>query len=582
MCSLFILSNFQVFLYNYRNQFSVIRAIGGSAKQAFKIVFIQATFINIIGQVIGFVISYISNKYLIQILNNKFSFKITSIYFSFPQAIIIALIAFIIIEIFMLIPAMKSSKILLLKITEKNEKIHKEGNIGKILGKMGVVVSLILVITEMYKLYRGENGILFGAIASIILIISIYMLFPYYIKSILEKLLPVFKLLAGNGVVVAIKSVISQIKKSIIIIISLSTIIIIAIFGESFLGAISKNSENFIKSQMPLEISITDRNETSSKLGNDFKNDLRKLDEVKNVITLSNISLVYFKGKDKLQSASFSLEDLDGLGKEGLIKEGAIPNNKEDLKSSAIISKEFANKQKLKVGDTIEIKKSENGKAIKEIDSNSGFQQVVVKVIVDDSNLLGSRNILIDWINNQYIDEFLNFETALISSYKEKSTLKSIEELKRKYPQIKYTTLSQALADSRKMTFQRWVLFIVVLVIILSSLILGIINMLINNILSKRKEYAILRTLKLDKKELVKLILTQIVIYLLTGTLLGCGLVIIVSNIIRDELNGFYLGYKVMLIMVSLLFIITLGIAIPFGVKLANRKIAQEIRIDDK
>lgn len=452
----------------------------------------------------------------------------------------------------MLIPAMKSSKILPLKITEKNEKIHKEGNIGKILGKMGVVVSLILVITEMYKLYRGENGILFGAIASIILIISIYMLFPYYIKSILEKLLPVFKLLAGNGVVVAIKSVISQIKKSIIIIISLSTIIIIAIFGESFLGAISKNSENFIKSQMPLEISITDRNETSSKLGNDFKNDLRKLDEVKNVITLSNISLVYFKGKDKLQSASFSLEDLDGLGKEGLIKEGAIPNNKEDLKSSAIISKEFANKQKLKVGDTIEIKKSENGKAIKEIDSNSGFQQVVVKVIVDDSNLLGSRNILIDWINNQYIDEFLNFETALISSYKEKSTLKSIEELKRKYPQIKYT------------------------------LILGIINMLINNILSKRKEYAILRTLKLDKKELVKLILTQIVIYLLTGTLLGCGLVIIVSNIIRDELNGFYLGYKVMLIMVSLLFIITLGIAIPFGVKLANRKIAQEIRIDDK
>ncbi|MFX0550126.1 FtsX-like permease family protein [Hathewaya histolytica] len=132
------------------------------------------------------------------------------------------------------------------------------------------------------------------------------------------------------------------------------------------------------------------------------------------------------------------------------------------------------------------------------------------------------------------------------------------------------------------MTFQRWVLFIVVLVIILSSLILGIINMFINNILSKRKEYAILRTLKLDKKELVKLILTQIVIYLLTGTLLGCGLGIIVSNIIRDELNGFYLGYKVMLIMVSLLFIITLGIAIPFGIKLANRKIAQEIRIDDK
>ncbi|MFX0550127.1 hypothetical protein ACOAKC_12465 [Hathewaya histolytica] len=102
------------------------------------------------------------------------------------------------------------------------------------------------------------------------------------------------------------------------------------------------------------------------------------------------------QGKDKLEYATFSLVDFDGLGKEGLIKEGAITNNKEDLKSSAIISKEFANKQKLKVGDTIEIKRSQNGKAIKEIDSNSGLQQVVVKVIVDNSNLLGSRNILID------------------------------------------------------------------------------------------------------------------------------------------------------------------------------------------
>ena len=72
MSGLFIMGSFQTFLYNYRGQFAVIRSIGGTAEQAFYIILIQCTFINIIGVLLGTLSSYLANSYLINVLNKFF------------------------------------------------------------------------------------------------------------------------------------------------------------------------------------------------------------------------------------------------------------------------------------------------------------------------------------------------------------------------------------------------------------------------------------------------------------------------------------------------------------------------------
>ncbi|WP_346887918.1 FtsX-like permease family protein [Clostridium sp. UBA1056] len=578
MCSLLIISNFQIFLYNYRKQFSTIRAIGGSSKQAFSIVFVQATFINIIGVVVGLLASYLSNDLIVKILNNKFSFKVSDINYSLSMAALISIVIFVILEVFMLIPAIRSSKILPLKISEENEETQNQGELGKLIGMAGVIISLILFISEIIAFVFNKGNIFLGVFSAISLVIGVYLLFPYHIEKLLESIMPFFTLVGGKGAFVAIQNLISQVKRSSVIIISLSTVIVIAIFGESFLGVISRNNEEFLKCQFPLEISITDRNKLNSNLGDEFKDDLKRIKDVKSVITLSNISSVYFKGENDVDYADFSLVDYDGLQNEGL-----IPKENWDLKSSVIISKQFATDQKLKIGDKIEISKARNdGKSLKEVKNTLNFDTFTIKHIINDDNLLANRMILIDYSNDKYVDELVNFDVALVSSFNKENTLRGLDELKKEYPQIKYTTLKEALDESNQILIERWSLFIIVLGAILISLALGIINMLINNVLSKRKEYAILRTLKLEKKDLVKLILTQIVTYVLIGSLLGCVLGFIVSNIVTDSFKGIYIGYKVMLIIVSLLLGISLAIAIPFGISLANKKIADELRVDDK
>ncbi|WP_255256470.1 ABC transporter permease [Bacillus cereus] len=53
--SLMIISNFELFLYKYKNQISIMRSIGATTKQIFKVVLFQCSLINIIGTILGLV-----------------------------------------------------------------------------------------------------------------------------------------------------------------------------------------------------------------------------------------------------------------------------------------------------------------------------------------------------------------------------------------------------------------------------------------------------------------------------------------------------------------------------------------------
>lgn len=580
MCSLFILSNFQTFLYNYRSQFALIRSIGGSSKQAFMIVLIQCTFINFVGVIFAIIVSYLSSQYLISFLSSKFLFEVAKIEFSFNIAVIVAICSFFAIEIFMLFPALKSSKILPLKIVEENEKIEQNNKLGKIIGLAGIVLSIVLFIFGVVTAKTEANSAFAGIISSIFLVLGTYKLFPYFVKNILNKLLPVFKFIGGNGAVVAIKNLIPQVRKSTIIIMALSTMIMIAVFGGAVFKTILVSNEDYLKSQFALDIVITDRDTTNSELGGAFKNEIDSLEGVENSAIISTNGKMYLKVEAGLEYVEFCFTNLNDL-----IDEKVIPDIQGNLKSNIVITKDFAKRYSLNIGDSIKIKKtSTDGKSISEIDTNSGFDTLRVGAIIDNFSVRPGAMIILDWSNEKYVDEFTVFYKGLIASNNIDRTLGELENLKRQYPQIKWTTLNQALEESKQVLYQRWTLFIMVVVTILCSLVLGIFNMLINNILTKRKEYAILRTLNLNKKGLIKVILTQVIIYVFLGVILGCILGTIISNIVTltESFSFSHLDYRLMLGIVGFLIFITLVVFIPFAVSLSNRKIAEEIKFETK
>jgi len=120
--SLLIVANFEVFLYKYKNQFAIMRSLGATSKQMFKIVFIQSCLMVMVGAVLGFLLAFLSNQFIQMCIQKWFAIHVDTMDFHPKLALLLAFSCFVLIELFMLIPAYKSSKVLPLKIMQENER----------------------------------------------------------------------------------------------------------------------------------------------------------------------------------------------------------------------------------------------------------------------------------------------------------------------------------------------------------------------------------------------------------------------------------------------------------------------------
>ena len=69
-------------------------------------------------------------------------------------------------------------------------------------------------------------------------------------------------------------------------------------------------------------------------------------------------------------------------------------------------------------------------------------------------------------------------------------------------------------------------------------MVFGIITSIKNNINSKRKEYALLRCMQFNQKDLTKMIVTQSIVFLLFGDILGVAIGTIGSFIVSISDGG--------------------------------------------
>lgn len=568
MSGLFILGSFQTFLYNYRGQFAVIRSIGGSAEQAFYIVLVQCTFINIIGVVMGILSAYVTNNYLFSTFNKVFLLDNINNEFSISAALYVAIVSFLILELLMIGPALKSKRILPLNITNKNEKLDygnkkPDKTIVNLLG--GAAISIIL-----YGFLMG-NDISFGAIGMLIVISLVYLVFPYYSKKLLNLLLIPLKYLGGNESYVAIKNLIPQVKKNTVVILSISTMAIIASFGGSAFNSIKGTNEQICRDEYISNIIVTSKNGVNTMLAHELKQDIDKLKDVRSSSILSyNDSLAFTNKKGSQKYLNYIMADVKELQQEGL-----IPKFNDGIIDKIILSKNFATENDIKVGDEIAVSKYIHG-----ISQGGGIDYGKLQVVaIMDKSALSDSHAIIDWQNERFISSYNRLYKFLIFTNNEKGVLAELPSINDKYQELQWKTLNQALKEIDKFVIQRWSIFLIALFLIIVSVVLGVFNSLINNINSKRKEYAILRTLRISKKGLVKVIMTQVLVFILVGEIMGLILGNMFYLVIALMEPNSYFKFNIMMNVYVLLAMILLAIIIfvPLSISLARRKISSEL-----
>ncbi|PGW64892.1 ABC transporter [Bacillus cereus] len=571
--SLLLMSNFEVFLYKYKSQFAIMRSMGATTKQMFTVIFIQCSVINFFGGIFGLLLAVISNRFLQSWLEHLFAFQINSMSFDYKLAIVTVICSIFFIELFMLYPSYRSTKILPVKLMRENEESDFSNNKTRsIMGKFLLISSIFLTTLGGFLANTGDTQAIVILIGSIFLVLGVYVLFPIYLSWILKLCLPMMKKIFGRNTFVAIKNVIPQVRKNTFVILMISTMMVIVVFGSTIFKTMQKNNERYLKREFPTHIVVENRltNDSTITLPH-IQNIFKEISSVKGASTISTNSLAELKQGENYITFDYNLGDLKEMEKQGLLSE--VPAN---LENSIIVTKELAERYKLHVGEIVQL-----GLFSEQEQKVRPTSKVEIGLIVNE--LPNSPSVLMDWSNVTYKQDYTVFERAFISSNNERETLEQLKKVKGQYPQLKISSYTQSLKQSNLMFQQRWSIFIVVIVVILFSVTLGVCNTLINNIQSKRKEFAILRAIKVKKKGIVQIILTQVNLYVLIGIVLGAVigtlLTYMVSIIDRTPL---FFDFKLIVTVIAGMFGIVLIIFIPFANRIGKRDIVEELNKDNK
>ncbi|WP_077302793.1 ABC transporter permease [Virgibacillus pantothenticus] len=264
--SLLVISNFDIILYKLKNQMAILRSIGATTKQVSRIIFFQSFVINTIGVGLGTIFAILGVQQIFHFAEEALNLPPTTEKINMILVILIALICFIVFQLFMLIPAYRSTKILPLKLIQENERqgFILEKSRTRLIKVLSIIAGIFALIGYVLS-HKNEFFILFVLIGISLFLICLLFLLPNIITLCIKMMLPIIDKIFGKESFIAINNLLPQVRKNTLAIISISTLLVIAIFGTTILNTIQKNSETFLLDQYETPIVIENRLIESSR-----------------------------------------------------------------------------------------------------------------------------------------------------------------------------------------------------------------------------------------------------------------------------------------------------------------------------
>ncbi|TWT07714.1 FtsX-like permease family protein [Planococcus sp. CPCC 101016] len=570
--SVMVISNFDLFIYKNKNQFAIMRALGAKTTQLSKIIRIQSSMITAAGALLGLAISYLTDQFLQPRLGHLFSVSLTEMPFVWEVAIPVLIVSSLVIQLFLYIPVLKSSNILPLNILQENEELDfRDSGMRKIIIKVLWISSIVSLLFGLILAADDNARALLILISGFLLLSSFFAALPIWVSTILNTIEHKFRKFLSSNTLLALQVLKPQVKKNSFVILSISVVMVITIFGSVMLNTIKHNTTDYINEQFPTSVIITSRIHQNEIDPAELSEEVRIQVPNARVASVSTFGGGELFADGRTVSFDYTLGDLKAL--ESL---KILPNlTMDDLATAAIVSPAFSKQNNLDVGDSLDIGFYSEEK--------QQAEYVTTMVVSDISEAVTEGEVLFDWQAYALNDSVTNFDKLYVDLLDESEAAASLEILTSIYPELTVHTRAESLDEFSSMFLQRWAIFILVLIVLVVSVIAGVFNTLLNNIMAKRKEFAVLRSLGVKPSGIMKIVVTQISFYLLTGIFLGMlyGLIFTLIILLIDP-GRFAIDFALIVYVAAVMWIMGLLIFVPVGWKLGNKKISMEMVNDNK
>lgn len=494
--SLFINSNMQNLLYKYKDQFALLRSIGASGKNIFQLLFIQSTIINFIGVATSIIFSL-----GIGIINT--------------YGLITAIIIFLILELFTILSPIKGLKVMPLNSFRENElssfKLSKwRKNLGIALGIASIFIIIVSVVSN-----RGENDFICVFVASIVLVISFVMTLPFMLNRIMDKLL------GGIGKIISSK------RRNYLCVLIITVTTIIAVFGNSFLGIINRNSRLYLKALYPKDITV----QVQLLEKGEGEEVYSKIEDIENTKCTAHY----------IDYVSIVRENDHSVSRENNILGFNMRFDNTVREDEVILLKEIADRYRINKGDVLSVRKSslrEGEKVVSQVGIPVAiFDIEVAKVKVKDIvEKVEGTGFYYEGIMNIKILEELNGHKDPTNVYIETDYIDEVKselkELRKEYPEIYFGTYAEELRKDQQEMDKRWGIFKLAIAAMTISTFFGVYNMIVDYLYSRKEELSTLRDLGLTKRRLTGNIGYMLIVYFIIGIISGSILGILISTLL--------------------------------------------------
>ncbi|WP_016995090.1 ABC transporter permease [Lysinibacillus boronitolerans] len=566
--SVLLLSTFQLLFYKIKEQLMILRALGASVKQVGRIVKLQLSLIISFGVMLGTTLSLVVIKSWLPQLISLLHLPEAKTELPIVFILLIALSSFIILQVMTKWQVAKSSRLLPLQIASENENLQLRWTKWKTIIVSIVGVSAVFFFLQAYLAGTGsDQGALFILLGTLLVCGILLLLIPYLFTAILHLALKPIRRVLGKEAYLACQQLMPQVRKNMPVVLSMIGLMVILTFGSSLMKTLQHNDLAYTESQYETAIKI-DNELNDPTITPAIIDEIEALPSVQYAYAQSNNAYIALQLGDEWLAENYTTIDIEKfmqLKKLPQIGEG-------NLQNGLVVTKGFAERYHLSVGDRITIGSYDFAA---QQDRPSGELQIIG---ITDSPI-HRADIIVDWSSFLTAQDHPLIEDIMVETSHPEQALAELSFLEERWPALKLTNKATILAQSNEMFFQRWSLFVGVFVILIAATGLGVLQTLLHTIYTKRSDYAIQRLIGLSPNGLMKLILTQVLSFVLYGLIVGTFLGFVLTRMLGFIDDGSPMSYDFLTLgLTSIAFLgSTLIVFTLLGYWMSRQKLANEI-----
>lgn len=504
-----LMSTFQLVLFKLKEQLTVLRALGATAKQVGQIVQAQLIAILSIGLAFGLLFSLAVIKLWLPFLVDKMQLPAAHTEFPIWLALVIAAALFVVLLAIIQWQVHKSMRLLPLQIMTDNHETALRFTKGKLIA-IGIVVisALLCFLTAMVEGNSGESALKI-LVGSILITLMILYLMPYLFSMLLKVGLQPVRMLLGKEAYLACQQLMPQVRKNMPIVLSIIGLMVILIFGTTLFKSTKETEKDYIAFLYEAPVAI--KNDLSDLT---FTNDI-----VKEIEALPSVDYAYarssYTSTELYLNGGWDIVTSQAIDIKQLIEREEIPEIAGPVDEGIIVTTDFAKSEGLAIGDEIRL-------GVYNFDLQQ-FEEIApskVVGIVEPKHM--HSEVYFDWSSETaQLSPYTHVQDIMVETSDIEQTLSELSFLHERWPALTFSDYDTYLAENERMYYQRWSLFIGVLIVLVAATCLGVIQTLLHTIYGKRTDYAIQRLIGLTPNGLVKLILSQVLSFVLYGLAVG-------------------------------------------------------------